>query len=92
MVNRVKSRLGRWKGIYISMTGRICLIKSVLSSIPLFYLSLLKISSNVLNKIVSLQRNCLWGWESEGRKIAWVAWDKVCNSRDAGELMLEVLI
>jgi len=34
----------------------------------------------------------LWGWESEGRKIAWVAWDKVCNSRDAGELMLEVLI
>jgi len=32
--------LGRWKGKYISMTGRICLIKFVLSSIPLFYLSI----------------------------------------------------
>jgi len=28
----------------------------------------------------------LWGWRSEGRKIAWVAWDKVCKSREAGGL------
>jgi len=86
MVNKVKSILGRWKGRYISMAGRICLIKSVLSSIPLFYLSLFKILSNVLKKIVNLQRNFLSGWGSKGRKIAWVAWDKVCNSKDAGGL------
>jgi len=54
VVNRVKSRLGRWKGRYISMTGRICLIKSILSSIPLFYLSLFKLPSTVLKKIVCL--------------------------------------
>jgi len=86
VVNRVKSRLGRWKGRYISMAGRICLIKFVLSSIPLFYLSLFKLPSSVLKKIVCLQRNFLWGWGSEGRKIAWVAWDKVCKSREAGGL------
>jgi len=22
--------------------------------------------------------NFLWGWGSEGRKIPWIAWDKVC--------------
>ena len=69
MVNKVKSRIGRWKGRYISMAGRICLIKSVLSFIPLFYLSLFKIPSKVLMKIVSLQRNFLWGWGADGRKI-----------------------
>ncbi|XP_068486473.1 uncharacterized mitochondrial protein AtMg00310-like [Phaseolus vulgaris] len=86
VVNRVKKRLGRWKGRFISMAGRICLIKSVLSSIPLFYLSLFKIPSIVLKKIVSLQRNFLWGWGSDGRKIAWAAWDKVCKPKEAGGL------
>jgi len=38
VVNKVKRRLDRWKGRCISMAGRICLIKYVLSSIPLFYL------------------------------------------------------
>ena len=83
MLNRIKNRLGMWKGRYISMAGRICLIKSILSSIPLFYLSLLKLPSTMLKKIVCLQRNFLWGSGSEGRKIAW---DKVCKSREAGEL------
>ena len=86
VVNKVKSILGRWKGRYISMTGKIYLIKSVLLYKPLFYLSLFKILSNVLKKIVSLQRNFLWGWGLEGKKITWVAYDKFCNSRDASGL------
>jgi len=36
VVARIKSRLGRWKGRNLSMAGRICLIKSVISSILLF--------------------------------------------------------
>jgi len=39
-----------------------------------------------MKKIISLQRNFLWGWGSEGRKIAWVVWDKVCESQEAGDL------
>ena len=54
MVERLKSRLSRWKGRFLSMAGRICLIKLVLSSIPLFYLSLLKMSSTVVNEIVRI--------------------------------------
>jgi len=86
VVNKIKRKLDRWKGRCISMAGRIRLIKFVLSSIPLFYLSLFKIPSNVLKKIVSLHRNFLWGWGSEGRKIAWLAWDKICNPKEAGGL------
>ena len=57
----IKSRLGRWKGRFLSLAGRICLIKSILSSIPLFYVSLYKVPSLVLKEIVKLQRNFLWG-------------------------------
>jgi len=52
------------------MVGRICLINSILSSITLFYLSLFKMLSVVENEIVKIQRNFLWEWGSDGRKIA----------------------
>jgi len=28
----------------------------------------------------------MWDWGADRRKIAWVAWDKVCNSKDVGGL------
>ena len=31
-------------------------------------------------------KKCLWDWGSENRKIAWVAWDKVCQSKNKGGL------
>jgi len=86
VVARIKSRLGRWKGRNLSMAGRICLIKSLLSSIPLFYMSMFFKPVMVIKKIVSIQRNFFWGWGSEGRKIAWVAWEKVCEPQEKGGL------
>ena len=68
------------------MAGRIFLIKSVLSFIPLFYLSLFKMPVGVANEIVSIQRNFLWGWGSDGRKVAWASWKKVCEAREDGGL------
>jgi len=86
VVEKIKERLGRWKGRFISMAGRICLIKYVLSAIPLFYMSLFKIPAIVMKKIVKIQRNFLWGWRSGGRKIVWASWEKVCEPRGNGGL------
>ena len=85
-MERVKAILSKWKGRCLSLAGRICLIKSVLSSLPLFFMCLFKMSSAVANKIVRIQRNFLWGWGSEGRKIAWASWKKVCEPREIGDL------
>ena len=62
------------------------MLKSVLSSIPLFFMSLFKLPSVVAEKLVRIQRNFLWGWGSDGRKIAWASWKKVCEPRDYGGL------
>jgi len=40
----------------------------------------------VVDTIKKIQRKFLWGWGKEGKKIAWVAWEKVCESREAGGL------
>jgi len=45
------------------------LIKSVLSSLPLFYFSLYKMPTMVTKELERLQRDFLWRWGSKGRKI-----------------------
>jgi len=73
VIKKVKTRLSRWKGKCLLWAGRVCLIKSVLSSIPLFFMSLFKLPSGVTDKLVRIQRDFLWGWGFEGRKIAWAS-------------------
>jgi len=64
------------------MAGRICLIKSVLTSLPLFYISFFCMSATEMKEVKRIQKIFLWDWASENRKIVWVAWDKVCESKD----------
>jgi len=78
IIHKIQSRLSMWKGILLSMAGRICLIKSVISALSLFYLSFFKAPELVCKAIKSVQIRFLWGWGTEGRKIPWVTWDKVC--------------
>ena len=88
VIEKVQTRLSRWKGRCLTMDGRICLIKSVLSAIPLFFMSLFKLSSRVAGKLIRIQRDFLWGWGAEGRKIAWVSWRLVCKPREFGGLRI----
>jgi len=61
MIENVSRRLANWKGKLINMAGRVCLIKYVLSVLPLYYLSFYKIPKYVSNKLLKMQRNFLWG-------------------------------
>ena len=58
-----------WKGRNLSFTGRVCLIKSVVNVIPLFYLSFFKAPVGVCKEITKLQRIFLWGWGKKERKL-----------------------
>ena len=61
VIEKVHVRLSRWKGKCLSLAWRICLIKSVLSAIPIFFMSLSKMPSGVADKLVRIQRNFFWG-------------------------------
>jgi len=62
VLSKLKDRLNIWNGRFLSMAGRICLIKSVITVVPLFYLSLFKAPNCVYSSIIRLQRRFLWGW------------------------------
>lgn len=43
IIAKFKKRLASWKHKHLSFAGSICLIKSIVTSLPLFYLSFFKV-------------------------------------------------
>ena len=63
------------------------LLKSTLSSLPTYFLSLFTIPTHVANRIEKLQRDFLWG----DSKTHLVGWDKVCAPITNGGLGIRKL-
>uniref|UniRef100_A0A7N2MD06 Acyl-CoA thioesterase n=1 Tax=Quercus lobata TaxID=97700 RepID=A0A7N2MD06_QUELO len=66
------------KRLYLSKGGRLTLLKSTLSSLLTYYLSLFTIPKAVATRLERIQRNFLWGSTVECFKFPLVAWEKVC--------------
>ena len=79
IVEKIERRLVGWQKIYLSRGGRLTLLKSTLSSLSTYYLSLFSIPVNVARRIECIQRNFLWGEMGEEHKFHLVAWDRICS-------------
>ena len=86
ILERMEKKLSRWKRLYLSKNGRLTLLKSTLSSLPTYFLSLFTIPKAVATRLERIQRNFLWGSSVVCFKYPWVAWEKVCLPRELGGL------
>ncbi|RVW88908.1 hypothetical protein CK203_045051 [Vitis vinifera] len=83
---RFRKRLAMWKRQYISKGGRLTLIWSTLSSLPVYFMSLFLLPRKVRMRLEKIQRDFLWGevllirgliwlggiWFAwKGRKVVW---------------------
>lgn len=57
VVGRVDRKLSTWKDKYLSLGGILLLIKSVLASTPIYYLSCFKCPSSIVKRLENFQRN-----------------------------------
>jgi hypothetical protein len=87
----MKKRLGAWNGRNLSIGGRVTLINSVLSSLPLYFFSFFKTPVCVLKEMISIQRRFLWGAGLDSRKLCWVSWDRICQPKEKGGLGIKNL-
>lgn len=62
ILEKFQCRLAGWKRTYLSKGERLTLLKSTLSGLPNYYLSLFTIPSNVVNRIERLQRSTSTTW------------------------------
>jgi hypothetical protein len=86
ILEKVERRLAGWKKLYLSKGERLTLLKSTLSSLPTYYLSLFKIPKHVVARIEKLQSNFLWGGLGDGFKHHLVGWDTICSPLAQGGL------
>jgi len=54
VIEQESARISSWKGRFLSLAGRICLVKSVFSSLSLFYFSFFKALKSVYNRIINI--------------------------------------
>ena len=81
---RFRKRLASWKIQYISKGGRATLIRSTLSSLPIYYLSLFRMPQKVCARLEKIQRQFLWGGSDHDKKISLVRWATVCIDNSKG--------
>ena len=72
--------------MYLSKGGKVTLLKSTLSTLPTYYLSLFPIPVDIANRIEKLQRDFLWGGIDESHKFNLVNWAQVCSPLKSGGL------
>ena len=87
LIQRVESRLATWKSKYLSFVGQLTLVNSVLSSLPLYFMSLFRLPAWVIKKIDPYRRSFLWSGSSSTNGISCKVNRKpVCLHREEGGL------
>ncbi|GJW93322.1 putative RNA-directed DNA polymerase [Tanacetum coccineum] len=86
LVEKVQNRVLDWKNKALSIAGRLQLIRSVISSMHVFWASVFVIPNRVLMDIEQCMRNFLWCPSSSSKGKAKVAWELVCLPKDEGGL------
>jgi hypothetical protein len=61
LIDTIFKKLGTWNNRWVSMGGRVVILNSVLNSIPIFFLSYLKMPVKMWKLIVGLQRSSYGG-------------------------------
>ncbi|KAL0328997.1 UNVERIFIED_CONTAM: hypothetical protein Sradi_4886400 [Sesamum radiatum] len=86
IVQKIKSRITSWEKALLSHGGRLQLIKSVLSAMPLYLIQVLKPPKFVIERIERLFNKFFWGSFGEQKKIHWTSWDSACFPTEEGGL------
>lgn len=91
ILEKFTSRLNSWKGRMLSQAGRVVLIKSVLHSLPIYFMATAKFPVLVTQAINKLVRAFFWGKEQGVRYVAYVAWEKIKRPIEEGGLAIRDL-
>lgn len=91
ILEKFSNKLTAWKARLLTPAGRVVLIKSVLQSLPVYYMATERIPKKVLSALTSMIRRFFWGANDKDRFMAYVAWDKITQPLQNGGLAIRDL-
>ena len=87
LLHKFSKRLEGWASRFLSIAGRLTLLNSILSSLPVHFMSVLKLPEWVILKIDKIRRNFLWHGVTDQKKgFNLVDWEVVCTPKHLGGL------
>jgi hypothetical protein len=93
VINRLPSiiavgqkKLGLWRGRFLSLGGRLTLMNSYLTNVPLYKLSIYSAPKSVIRRIDIHRKNLLWQSGRDCKKIHLANWEMVCTPKMQGGL------
>ena len=63
-LDKAASKLAGWQGRHLTQAGRICLTKLVLSSLPIYLLSVLKAPKEILDDLDKVRKKFIWAGDN----------------------------
>jgi hypothetical protein len=89
--DRFEKKLAGWIGKLLSYGDRLVLINSVLTSLPMFFLSFFEIPIGVRKRLVFFRSRFFWQSNDTKRKYRLSKWNIICRPKEQGGLGIEVL-
>jgi hypothetical protein len=83
---RFQQKLSCWKAKYLSYGGRLVLLNSVLSSLPMFMMSFFEVPKGVLKNLDHFRSRFFWQGSNNKHKYRLARWDILCRPKDQGGL------
>jgi len=84
MLVKVERRINQWTHRHLSMDGKITLLNSVLSSLPVYWFSLALLPMGILNSLRRLFCCFLWNGTVVDSKMHLVNWPILMRPKDNG--------
>ncbi|XP_062011862.1 uncharacterized protein LOC133728462 [Rosa rugosa] len=86
IMEKTRNKMKGWKEKMLSMAGKEVMIKSVVQSVPTYVMSCFELPKHMCQEMHRCMAEFWWGDSDKGRKIHWLAWDKMCATKEEGGL------
>ena len=74
----------------LSKVGKEVLIKAVALVMPTYTMSCFKILDSLCEELKTMIRKFWWGQRKDENKISWLSWEKICESKSNGGMVVWV--
>ncbi|KAG6469541.1 hypothetical protein ZIOFF_070470 [Zingiber officinale] len=86
LLAKIQRKFQGWNLSRLSHGGRLMLIQSVLSSLPVYLLQVIQPPLEALRKLEGVFASFFWSSVGHDRKVHWVAWRDICRPKQEGGL------
>ncbi|XP_057775358.1 uncharacterized protein LOC130994327 [Salvia miltiorrhiza] len=80
--DKIINKFSRWKGMQLSMAGRLCLVKSIIQSSLVHTMMIYKWPGSLIKDLDKACRNFIWSGDINKKPSFMVSWDRVCGIKE----------